>query len=154
VNQQVMEDLIRDMALRRHTVLFSTHVMEHAERLCDRILLVARGRLIFDGSMAEAKGTVPRRVRVETEDDIAPLRGLAEVSAARPMAQAGGQVDGQPRRPGCWELELREDSDPQVILQTCFAQGIRLRSFNQSEPTLHEVFMRLVGPEAKEVTFR
>jgi ABC-2 type transport system ATP-binding protein len=53
-----------------------------------------------------------------------------------------------------WELELRENADPQTILQACFARGIRLRSFNQSDPTLHEVFMHLVGPDAKEATFR
>ena len=154
VNQGVMEDLIRDLARRNRAVLFSTHVMEHAERLCQRILLIARGRLIFDGSMAEAKRTVPRRVRLETDDDIAPLRDLAEVSAARPLPRADGQADG--REPGScqWELELRENSDPQVILQTCFSRRIRLKSFNQSEPTLHDVFMRLVGPEAREVAFR
>jgi len=154
VNQGVMEDLIRDLARRDRTVLFSTHVMEHAERLCQRILLIARGRLIFDGSMAEAKRTVPRRVRLETGDDISPLRDLAEVIAVRPLPRADGQADG--RDPGSlhWELELRENSDPQVILQTCFGRGIRLQSFNQSEPTLHDVFMRLVGPEAREVAFR
>src|SRR5271157_1088668 len=44
VNQQVMEDIIRDAARRGRTVLFSTHVMQHAERLCDRIVLLAKGR--------------------------------------------------------------------------------------------------------------
>jgi ABC-type uncharacterized transport system ATPase subunit len=53
-----------------------------------------------------------------------------------------------------WEIELSEHADPQSILQACFARGIRLDSFNQSEPTLHEVFMRLVGSEAKEAAFR
>ena len=53
-----------------------------------------------------------------------------------------------------WELELHENADPQAILQLCFAQRIRLRSFSQTEPTLHEVFVRLVGPEAKEVSAR
>jgi ABC-2 type transport system ATP-binding protein len=76
VNQQVMEDIIRDMAKRGRTVLFSTHVMQHAERLCDRILLLAKGRKIFDGTIGEAKETIPRRVRIETEDDIAALREL------------------------------------------------------------------------------
>jgi ABC-2 type transport system ATP-binding protein len=150
VNQQVMEDLIRDLARRERTVLFSTHVMEQAERLCQRILLIARGRLIFDGSMAEAKRTMPRRVRLETEDDIAPLRGLAQVCAVRPVPRANGQPDGPGQGSGQWELELREDSDAQVILQTCFGRGIRLKSFNQTEPTLHEVFMRLVGAQARE----
>ena len=46
---------------------------------------------------------------------------------------------------GHWEVELRENGDPQEVLQACFARGIRLRSFNQAEPSLHEVFMRLVG---------
>ena len=154
VNQGVMEELIREMARRNRTVLFSTHVMEHAERLCERILLIAKGRLIFDGSMAEAKRTAPRRVRLETEDDIAPLRDLAEVSAVRALPRGGAQADGPEHGPRQWELELRENSDPQLILQTCFSRRIRLKSFNQSEPTLHDVFLRLVGAEAKEVAFR
>lgn len=152
VNQQVMEDIIRDMAKRGRTVLFSTHVMQHAERLCDRILLMAKGRKIFDGTVAEAKRTIPRRVRIETEDDIAPLRELAGVVAILPVDTANGITT--PDIATHWELELRENADPQSILQTCFARSIRLRSFNQSDPTLHEVFMRLVGPDAKEASFR
>jgi hypothetical protein len=56
--------------------------------------------------------------------------------------------------PACWELELREHAETEAVLQTCFAKGIRLRSFNQSEPTLHEVFVRLVGEEAREAGLR
>jgi ABC-2 type transport system ATP-binding protein len=155
VNQQVMEEIIRDMARRNRTILFSTHVMQHAERLCDRIVLLAKGAKIFDGTLAEANRTMPRRVRVETADDIGPLRELKEVAliaAKDPPALA-------PTREGIgpcpvWELHLREDADPQVVLQACFARGIRLRSFNHAEPTLHEVFMHLVGPEGQEVAFR
>jgi ABC-2 type transport system ATP-binding protein len=144
VNQQVMEEIIREMATRGRTVLFSTHVMQHAERLCDRIILIAKGKMIFDGTIAQAKETIPRRVKLETEDDIGPLRALAEVRSLQ--AATNGSTH--------WELELADHADPQAILQTCFARGIRLRSFNQSDPTLHEVFMRLVGPEAKEASFR
>jgi len=152
VNQQVMEEIIRDMAKRGRTVLFSTHVMQHAERLCDRILLLAKGRKIFDGTVAEAKRIIPRRVRVETGDDITPLRELPGVDSIRPLPPAN---DGLPSAAGAqWELELRENADPQAILQACFSRGIRLHSFNQSDPTLHEVFMRLVGPEAREASFR
>jgi ABC-2 type transport system ATP-binding protein len=158
VNQQVMEDIIRDMSGRGRTVLFSTHVMQHAERLCDRILLLAKGRKIFDGTINEAKRTIPRRVRIETEDDIAPLRELSEVVALRRLEKADVETGSAVPPPSVggseWEIELRENADPQGILQTCFARGIRLRSFNQSDPTLHEVFMRLVGPEAKEAAFR
>jgi ABC-2 type transport system ATP-binding protein len=152
VNQQVMEEIIRDMAKRRRTVLFSTHVMQHAERLCDRILLLAKGRKIFDGAIVEAKSIIPRRVRIETSDDIAPLRGLAEVLSASAVPPRNGDA---PPTPGTlWDLELREHADPQIILQACFAQKIRLRGFNQSDPSLHDVFVRLVGSEAKEAALR
>jgi ABC-2 type transport system ATP-binding protein len=93
VNQQVMEDVIRDMARRNRTVLFSTHVMQHAERLCDRIVLMAKGKKIFDGSIPEAKRLLPRRVRIGTADDVAPLRQRSEVvsiCAAQTAAQRNG----------------------------------------------------------------
>ena len=143
VNQQVMEEMIRDLARRGHTILFSTHVMQHAERLCDRIILIAKGKKIFDGTIPEAKRIVPRRVRIETGDPIDVLRSLPEVVSTRTLEKENGSAATNGALP--WELELHEQADPQVILQTCFERGIRLRSFNQTEPTLHEVFMRLVG---------
>jgi ABC-2 type transport system ATP-binding protein len=151
VNQQVMEEIIRDMAARGRTVLFSTHVMQHAERLCHHILLLAKGRKIFDGTIAEARRTLPRRVQIETEDDISPMREWPEVTGiARIEPASGASPNGCPR----WELRIRENAEPQAILRACFEKGVRLRSFNQSEPTLHDVFVHLVGPEAKEASFR
>src|SRR3989442_7970145 len=151
VNQQVMEGIIRDIAARERTVLFSTHVMQHAERLCDRILLIAKGRKILDGTIAEARRTIPRRVQIETEDDIGPIRELSEVLfVSRLEANDAAGRDGASSR---WELQIRESADPQGILQACFEKGIRLRSFNQSDPSLHDVFVHLVGPEAKEAGF-
>src|SRR6185369_1175710 len=124
VNQEVMEEIIRDMAARRRTVLFSTHVMQHAERLCDRILLLARGKKIFDGTIAEAKKIIPRRVRIETDDDITADRKLSEVVSVGPVATSNGQANGDGG--GRWELELRENADPQAVLQLCFDRKIRL----------------------------
>jgi len=151
VNQQVMEEVIRDMAKRNCTVMFSTHVMQHAERLCDRVILMAKGKKIFDGTIPEAKRVLPRRVRIDTEDDVAPVRQSADVLSIRTV-----EKNGDAHKNGCgqWELELRENADPQAILQLCFEHKIRLRSFTQSDPTLHDVFVRLVGPEAKEASFR
>ncbi|HVY70923.1 MAG TPA: ATP-binding cassette domain-containing protein [Verrucomicrobiae bacterium] len=152
VNQQVMEEIIRDMAKRGRTILFSTHVMQHAERLCDRIVLIAKGRRVFDGTVAEAKETQPRRVLIETADDIEPLRRLPGVIATAP-APAPIDTPDTTATPK-WELRIREHADPQSILQAAFTNGIRLRSFAHADPTLHEVFMNLVGPEAREASFR
>jgi len=150
VNQQVMEEIIRDLARRKRTVLFSTHVMEHAERLCERIILLARGKKIFDGTLIEARRTIPRRVRLQTPDNIEALRQLKEVTSVTAAMKNGEPANGAAH----WELELRENADPQSVLQWCFEQRIRLHSFNQLDPSLHEVFVRLVGSEAKEASFR
>ncbi|MFN0058929.1 MAG: ABC transporter ATP-binding protein [Planctomycetota bacterium] len=152
VNQQVLEQLISDLRARRRTVLFSTHVMQHAERMCDRVIIIARGKKLFDGSLAEALRTLPHRVRIETDDDVAPLRALRDVVGLEPIEEEPALAVGAKQTR--WELELREHADPQAILQTCFASGIRLRRFDHTDPTLHEVFVRLVGPEAREARIR
>lgn len=150
VNQQVMEEIIRDLALRGRTVLFSTHVMQHAERLCRKILLIARGKKLFDGSLEEARRTLPRRVRVTTADavSIETLETLDGVTRTLALESTGPEAGNR------WELHLREGFDAQEILQTAFRSGLKLRAFEQSEPTLHEVFMNLVGPGAREASFR
>ncbi len=147
VNQQVLEEVIRELVAGGGTVLFSTHVMQHAERLCDRIVLMARGRKVFDGTIPEARRKLPRRVEIETAHDLEGMRGCAGVTALR----AAGEGKSGARR---WEIELQEQSDPQILLQHCFERGIRLQSFGQTEPTLHDVFVQLVGAEAREAAFR
>ena len=54
VNQTLLEDMVREIAARGRTIIFSTHVMEHAERLCDKIILMSGGEKIFDGDIASA----------------------------------------------------------------------------------------------------
>ena len=151
VNQQVMEEIIREMAARGRTVLFSTHVMQHAERLCERILLMARGRKIFDGTIAEARQTIPRRVVIETLDgsNLDSITAIPEVLSVAQLTRRNGEGNSIH-----WEIQLREHANPSAILQACFERGIQLRGFQQTEPTLHEVFVRLVGPEAREAVLR
>jgi ABC-2 type transport system ATP-binding protein len=143
VNQQVLEELIRDLARRGSTVLFSTHVMQHAERLCDHLLLIAKGRKIFDGTVAGAKGTIPRRVLISTQSSIDPLAGLdgvAEIKSLGESSTKSGTKD--------WEIRLRGQTSAQAILEKCFQSGIVLHRFDHSEPSLHDAFVALVGAEA------
>jgi ABC-2 type transport system ATP-binding protein len=151
VNQQVMEEIIRDMAFRGRTVLFSTHVMQHAERLCERILLLARGQKIFDGTITQAKRTIPRRVEIETLPgaNLEPLKTLDEVVSINRLPPRAAEENS-----GFWEIQVRDNADPSAILRVCFERGIQLRGFHQTEVTLHDVFVRLVGPDAREASFR
>ena len=143
-NQQVLEGVIRDLRAQGSTVVFSTHVMAHAERMCDRILLIARAKKIFDGTIPEARRLIPRQVRLS-----GPPRDLLE---RLPGVQSAVAVeDGGPPR---FELTMAGDAHPQDLLRHCFREGVELTSFEHHEPTLHEVFLHLVGEEAKVAAFR
>lgn len=137
VNQQVLEDLIVDLHREGRTVLFSTHVMQHAERLCDRLLLIARGRLVFEGTLAEARARLPRTIRLKTRSEAAALAALPGV--AEVIADAA---------PGEFELRLAPGADGEGVLRACFERGLALARFDMSEPALHDIFVALVGEGA------
>ena len=135
VNQGMLEDLIREMAASGSTVVFSTHVMQHAERLCDRLLLLARGRKVFEGTQDEARAALPPRLTLTCRADPAGLLGVASASVL------GAAEAGWTR----YEVALRPGADPGALLEACTAQGFALRSFDIHRPALHEVFIHLVG---------
>ena len=141
VNQVVLEDAIKDAAQAGATVLFSTHVMQHAERLCERLLLLARGNKVFDGTQAEARAQLPSRLTVTAKADPAGLAGVRS-------AKALGAGDAGWTR---YELVLETGTSAGDILERCTAQGFALRSFDIHQPTLHEVFIHLVGGEKEAV---
>jgi ABC-2 type transport system ATP-binding protein len=141
VNQQVMEDVIADLSKAGSTIIFSTHVMEHAERLCDRIVLLARGKKVFDGTLKEAHAALPRRLVLGTSAEPAALRDVHGV-----LSIAKGQ------REGTWDISLAEDVGADSILGACFRAGIEISSFDKSEPGLRELFLARVGAtSAQEV---
>lgn len=149
VNQTVLEDLINDLSANGQTVIFSTHVMQHAERLCDHILLIAKGKKIFDGTIAEAKATIPRRVILDTNDSIEVLKNMEGVNGIDPF-----ESDEQDQASKQWQVQIGEQISPQAILKKCFEQNINLNRFEFTEPSLHDVFVHLVGDEAREAEFR
>ena len=84
VNQGVLEEIVLEMARGGATVIFSTHVMQHAERLSDRLLLLARGRKVFEGSQAEARALLPARLLLTARPDPSALPGLASATTSGP----------------------------------------------------------------------
>lgn len=138
VNQKVLEDLIRDLHAHGATILFSTHVMEHAERLCDRIVLLSRGEKIFDGSVDAALGTLPRMVRLDTSMDADP--GAVLGSLATRVEEIPAELDDTTRH----VVELAHNVSAQDVLKACVEGGLPLRGFEPAQRHLHDVFVHLV----------
>lgn len=151
VNQEVLEQLIRDLKDNGQTVIFSTHIMQHAERLCERLLLITQGRKVFDGTVNEARAIIPRRVVLECPGDLSAISELDGVLSIREIPIDAELPRSHVRQ---WELYVREQTDPQLILQHCFQHHINLSRFDFTQASLHDVFMHLVGPEAREHNFR
>jgi ABC-2 type transport system ATP-binding protein len=136
VNQLGLESLIRDLARRGATVIFSTHVMAHAERLCERIVLMAEGRKVFDGTLAQARAAAPTRLVLEGALDpssLAALPGLASVE------REDGRVDGA----GLYTLTLTEGASAQAVLKAALQRDLDISQFRLETPTLHDAFIVL-----------
>ena len=141
VNQMVLENVVRAQLNAGRTVLFSTHVMEHAERLCDQIILINQGRKVFDGTVPEALAQVPRRVILEVADDTDLsnlLGGLGEIVREEIGDNEG--ISGVWR----WRIDLKPGADAQDVLKACVEANIKLARFEPVRAHLHDVFVHLV----------
>jgi ABC-2 type transport system ATP-binding protein len=143
VNQRGLEDTIRAQAAAGRTVLFSTHVMEHAERLCDRILLINGGRRAFEGTVQEALALAPSVAMLETEGDF----DLAAV-----LRERGFNIvsDGQEHGSRRWRARLENGKGSRQLLSACVEAGAPLSLFEPARASLHEAFVALVGEEAAQ----
>ncbi len=134
VNQDALRDIINEMRAEGKTVLFSTHVMHEAEQLCDFIVLINRGQVVVDGRLdAIRAGHESHTISVELEAD----SGFA---TTLPMVR---EVKPQGRR---LEVRLTDGADPQDLLNV-LVERARLRAFEIRQPSLHEIFVRLVGTD-------
>jgi ABC-2 type transport system ATP-binding protein len=142
VNQKMLEEMIRAEADRGKTILFSTHVMEHAERLCDQIVLISNGRKVFDGDVPHALSQVPRRVIIETASDH-DLTSLLQSIGSVTVQDAPEGLKG-------WLVELSVGSDAQDVLKACVEAGVKLARFEPMRAHLHDVFVELVEKSNRE----
>lgn len=134
VSQDLLLDAVLDLKRRGKTVLFSTHVMDHAEKLCDRLLLVRKGRELVAGPLAEVKARYGRNaVQVEFDGDASFVEALPCAESVRVF-------------PRWLEVSLREGSSPDELLAALVGK-LRIRRFQVMEPSLHSIFVRLVGGE-------
>jgi len=140
VNSQVLKDVVRGLADAGATILFSTHVMEQAERLCDSVCIIAKGEKLVDGRIADVKRAHRgRHVAVAVADGVASIdRVLADRSIVTRADSYGHYA----------EVEMADGSEPQVLLERLIGAGARVTRFEVTEASLHKIFLDRVGHDA------
>jgi ABC-2 type transport system ATP-binding protein len=137
MNQEVIRDAIAEARRGGRTVLLSTHVTEHAEQLCDRVAIVARGRKVLDGTVEEVRRDAEARYVVELAHPSAGVRAALEASGAfERVVESGARLD----------VRLADSGDPRRALAALAALEVPVVRFERVRPTLREVFMARVGP--------
>lgn len=140
VNSQVLRDTVIQLARQGTTVMFSTQVMEHAEKLCDSICIIARGEKVVDGPLAEVKRAHGgRHVVVEVERGSESLRRVLADRALVAKADHRGQYA---------EVELADGAEPHRLLHALVSAGTQVTRFQVVEPSLEKIFIDKVGGAA------
>lgn len=140
VNTRVMKDVVVELARAGTTILFSTHIMEQAEKLCDFVCIVAQGEKVLDGPLTEVKRAYGgRHVIVAVERGVASVDRVLRDRSLVQKADSYGQYA---------ELELAEGADPQQLLRNVLETGARVTRFEITEPTLNQIFIDQVGAAA------
>jgi ABC-2 type transport system ATP-binding protein len=145
INAQALKDTVVDLKKRGKSVIFSTHMMENAERLCDSVCIIARGGKVLDG----------------TVDGVKQEHGGNNVALA--LAGGGGaklvnrvladhkmveRVDDSNR---FFEIALQKDADPQALLKRLIEAGAKIQRFELVQPSLHQIFLEKVGATGVEM---
>jgi len=133
INQARLEELIRREARNGATIIFSTHVIAHAERLCERIAIIAEGKVAFEGSVDEARGRLRPIVRLRTRAPDGPWRAAIPTDARR-------QGDE-------WIFALPEGG-PEPLLKALIDGEAGIETLAIERPGLHDAFVAIAGDAA------
>lgn len=136
INSNLLKDIVQEMKARQKTIIFSTHLMEQAEQMCDSICLVNRGRGIVQGQIREVKRNF---MRDQTEQKIA-----LDAENVNGILDDQSLIKRVTQRNHLLELTLQEQANPQEILQRLVAAGTTIHRFEMVEPTLNEIFIESV----------
>jgi ABC-2 type transport system ATP-binding protein len=132
INVNLMKNFLAEFRRRGKTIVFSTHVLEQAEKLCDHICLITKSKKVLDGDLKELKKRFAGNVlRVSTDapaEAIQAIPGVASVSA----------VDGG------YHLALANGAEPRAIVQRLF-EKYRVDAFSEKEPELEEIYLKAVA---------
>ena len=135
INQARLEEMIRREARTGVTIIFSTHVIAHAERLCEQVAIIAKGKVAFDGGVDEARSRLRPIVRLRTRASDGPWRSVIPSAARREGSE--------------WVFELPAGG-PEPMLRALLDGNAGIETLAIERPGLHDAFVAIAGNAAAE----
>jgi len=137
VNAEILKDSILDLQKKGSTVIFSTHDMSMAEKMCDNIFMIYKGEKVLDGTLNDIQDQYGTdTLVVQTEKGEAALKGIKGINKINNF----GKVQ---------EIKLEDNTDPQKILSDIM-KNTSVYKFEITRPSLNDIFIRIAAPERKE----
>lgn len=138
INAQALKDTVVDLRHQGRTIIFSTHLMDNAERLCDAVCIIAAGEKVLDGPVSEVRDAHGGRFVVLAFDG--PPSAATEAILNDPA-----WVTRRDDSNRYLELELRDHVAPSALLTELVQSGASIERFERVRPSLHRIFLEKVG---------
>ncbi len=139
INVNLIRNFLAEFRAKGKTIVFSTHVLEQAEKLCDHICLITKSKKVLDGDLKALKRAFAGNVmRVSTDasaDAIRAIPGVASVKAVN----------------GGFHVALSDGAEARSVVQRLFEKH-RVDAFSEKEPELEEIYLKAVADAGLEET--
>jgi ABC-2 type transport system ATP-binding protein len=143
INAQALKDAVLELKRRGKTVIFSTHVMDNAERMCDSVCIIARGEKVLDGFVAAVKRDAgARNIALSLAGGV--QNGVADVLSDKSLIRKMDDSNNY------FEIELAPNADSQLLLRRLIDAGANIERFELMQPSLHQIFLQRVGAQGIE----
>lgn len=139
INTDLLRQIIIEMKNEGKVIIFSTHLMDFAERMCDDIAMIDHGRIILNGKLDEIKKKYANRnVRINYEGDISFLKGNPIIEYMEDFGNSAG-------------IKVKKPEQIQELLRLLVDKNVVIKKYNADEISLHEIFVALAGKEGENV---
>ncbi|MFO7655750.1 MAG: ATP-binding cassette domain-containing protein [Bacteroidales bacterium] len=137
VNAEIIKSAILELQSQGSTIIFSTHDMHMAQRMCDYIFMIYKGEKVLDGTLASIQDKYGTdTLHLQTEMGAKALNGIEGIDKVNDY----GQMQ---------EVRIKQGADTQQILAVLLNKT-RITKFEVTKPSLHDIFIRIARPEIKE----
>ncbi len=138
INTNLLKEIILDFKQKEKVIIFSTHLMDFAERMCDHLAMIDKGKIILDGSLSGIKSRYGQKnVSINYSGDISFLKEIPFVDKIEDYGNTTG-------------IRVKEASQTQDLLKLLIEKGITIKKFDANEISLQEIFVELAGKEDQE----